>query len=108
MSRSRRKTPIFGHTTSRSERQDKQIWHQRWRAHERTALNSASPETLEAHMPVARNQVSDPWKMDKDGHSWSSIDQRIALAQWRASWKARSDQERAAIETRVLRKLMSK
>ena len=74
----------------------------------RTALNSASPDTLETHMTVARNQVSDPWIMDKDGHSWWSIDERIALAQWRASWKARSDQERAAIETRVLRKLMSK
>lgn len=46
MSRSRRKTPIVGHTTCRSEREDKKLWHQRWRTHERTALASASPEAL--------------------------------------------------------------
>ena len=40
MSRSRRKTPIVGHTTCRSEREDKKLWHQRWRTHERTALAS--------------------------------------------------------------------
>ncbi len=43
MSRSRRKTPIVGHTTCGSEREDK-LWHQRWRTRERTALTSASPE----------------------------------------------------------------
>jgi hypothetical protein len=31
MSRSRRKTPIVGHTTCGSEREDKKLWHQRWR-----------------------------------------------------------------------------
>lgn len=43
MSRSRRKTPIVGHTTCGSEREDKKLWHQRWRTRERTALTSASP-----------------------------------------------------------------
>jgi hypothetical protein len=42
MRRSRRKTPIVGHTTCRSEREDKKLWHQRWRTRERTALASAS------------------------------------------------------------------
>ncbi|WP_282811691.1 hypothetical protein [Thauera humireducens] len=42
MSRSRRKTPIVGHTTCHSEREDKKLWHQRWRTSERTALASAS------------------------------------------------------------------
>lgn len=51
MSRSRRKTPIVGHTTCRSEREDKKLWHQRWRTHERTALASASPEALCAGNP---------------------------------------------------------
>jgi len=41
MSRSRRKTPIIGITTCRSERADKAIWHQRLRAHERTGLARA-------------------------------------------------------------------
>lgn len=71
MNRSRRKTPIFGHTSRRSERDDKQLWHQRWRTHERTALTGASAEALEGHQPVLREQVSNPWAMNKDGHSWS-------------------------------------
>ena len=41
MSRSRRKTPIVGHTTCGSEREDKKLWHQRWRTRERTALTRA-------------------------------------------------------------------
>ncbi|HBO9252321.1 TPA: hypothetical protein L5D80_003319 [Pseudomonas aeruginosa] len=67
MSRSRRKTPIVGHTTCRSEREDKKLWHQRWRTHERTALASASPEALCAHLPLLENQVSNVWSMGKDG-----------------------------------------
>lgn len=42
MSRSRRKTPIVGHTTCGSEREDKKLWHQRWRTRERTAWRQAS------------------------------------------------------------------
>ncbi len=56
MSRSRRKTPIVGHTTCGSEREDKKLWHQRWRTRERTALTSASPEALSAHLPLLENQ----------------------------------------------------
>ncbi|MGP6027222.1 hypothetical protein ACTX1L_30805, partial [Pseudomonas aeruginosa] len=58
MSRSRRKTPIVGHTTCRSEREDKKLWHQRWRTGERTALASSSPDALSAHLPLLENQVS--------------------------------------------------
>ena len=56
MSRSRRKTPIVGHTTCGSEREDKKLWHQRWRTRERTALTSASPEALSAHLPLLENE----------------------------------------------------
>jgi len=56
MSRSRRKTPIVGHTTCGSEREDKKLWHQRWRTRERTALTSASPEALSAHLPLLENR----------------------------------------------------
>ncbi|MET6295465.1 hypothetical protein WID48_25560 [Enterobacter hormaechei] len=61
MSRSRRKTPIVGHTTCGSEREDKKLWHQRWRTRERTALTSASPEALSAHLPLLENQASSVW-----------------------------------------------
>jgi hypothetical protein len=66
MSRSRRKTPIVGHTTCGSEREDKKLWHQRWRTRERTALTSASPEALSAHLPLLENQASSVWSMGKD------------------------------------------
>ncbi|MHB1654967.1 MAG: hypothetical protein ACYCSZ_01185 [Burkholderiales bacterium] len=49
MSRSRRKQPIVAHTNCRSECQDKKIWHQRWRARERTALAILSPEDWSAY-----------------------------------------------------------
>lgn len=38
MSRSRRKTPMFGYTTATSEAEDKRIWHKRWRAQLRGQL----------------------------------------------------------------------
>ncbi|EKE16636.1 MAG: hypothetical protein ACD_10C00882G0001, partial [uncultured bacterium] len=74
MSRSRRrKTPIVGNTTCRSERQDKKLWHQRWRTRERNTLASASPEALSSHLPLSENQVSSVWSMGKDGHSYWPI-----------------------------------
>lgn len=57
MSRSRRKTPIVGHTTCRSEREDKKLWHQRWRTHERTALASAQ----------TRSQPVRQWRQNSAG-----------------------------------------
>lgn len=45
MSRSLRKTPIFGHTTARSEADDKRLWHKRWRSHQRDQLATAKPES---------------------------------------------------------------
>ena len=73
MSRSRRKTPIVGHTTCGSEREDKKLWHQRWRTRERTALTSASPEALSA-----------------------------ATADRIANHKGRNPQERASLKKRLL------
>jgi hypothetical protein len=45
MSRSLRKTPIFGHTTARSEADDKRLWHKRWRASERDQLATVGADT---------------------------------------------------------------
>ncbi len=94
MSRSRRKTPIVGHTTCRSEREDKKLWHQRWRTHERTALASASPEALCAHLPLLENQVSNVWSMGKDGRSYWPIKRQAATADRIANHKGEVIQER--------------
>jgi hypothetical protein len=108
MSRSRRKTPITGHTNCRSERQDKKLWHQRWRTRERTALAGASPEGLSAHLPLLENQVSNVWSMGKDGHSYWPVARQVAVAERIANHKGRSPQERAALKKRLLHRWIGK
>lgn len=68
MSRSRRKVPIFGHTTARSEADDKRLWHKRSRSRERDQLASIGPEG--DPMPVHRQAVSSTGDMSKDGKQW--------------------------------------
>lgn len=108
MSRSRRKTPIVGHTTCRSEREDKQLWHQRWRTRERTALASASPDALRAHLPLLESQVSNIWSMGKDGRSYWAVKRQVVTADRIADHKGRNPQERDSLKKRLLRKWMRK
>ncbi|WP_288076486.1 hypothetical protein [Pseudomonas sp.] len=70
MSRSRRKTPIFGITTARSEAFDKATWHRAFRRAENQRLQSGSDrESRHFH------EFSSPWCMQKDGkHWWSDAD----------------------------------
>lgn len=69
MSRSRRKTPIYGMTTARSEKRDKQLWHGRMRACERGRLRDARVD-FDAHLTTLEREVSNRWAMDKDGRQW--------------------------------------
>jgi hypothetical protein len=66
MSKSRRKTPIFGHTTSVSEAKDKAIWHRRHRRAERSEIKLAGVD----YIARSHRAHSDPWLMDKDGKRW--------------------------------------
>ena len=108
MSRSHRKTPITGHTTCRSEREDKKLWHQRWRTRERTELASLSLEGLSAHLPLLGSQVSNVWSMGKDGRSYWPISRQIAVAERIAQRKGCSPQERSSLKKRLLHKWMGK
>jgi len=108
VSRSRRKTSIVGNTNCRSERQDKKIWHQRWRTLERAALTSASAKKLSNFLPLLENQVSSSWTMDKDGKHFFSPDRQVVLADRLADGKGKTDQERASLKRRLLRKWMGK
>lgn len=108
MSRSNRKTPIFGNTICHSERQDKKLWHHRWRTRERTMLASASPEILISHLSLLKNQVSNVWSMGKDGHSYRSAAHQNVMAERIANHKGGSPQERASLKKRLLHKWMSK
>ena len=74
MSRSFRKTPIFGMTTSPSEKQDKKIWHSRARATERDRLKAGVDDN---HLTTLDREVSNPWSFDKDGKTyWASHDKK--------------------------------
>jgi hypothetical protein len=64
MSRSRRKTPMFGYTTATSEAEDKRIWHKRWRAQLRGQLSRDA--TTDDFLPILQCAVSSPWNMDKE------------------------------------------
>ena len=107
MSRSRRKTPIFGITMARSERDDKTLWHGRWRAAERAALAVVLPGDVDAHMTTLARSVSDPWGMSKDGKRFWPQEQQKAAAS-RVARAGRSKAERVAIEARTLRRFMAK
>ena len=63
MSRSRRKTPIFGLAPAPSEAEDKRLWHKRLRAKTRDQLKDGPDDPI----PVDHREVSDPWGMAKDG-----------------------------------------
>jgi hypothetical protein len=66
MSRSRRKTKVFGSTTSDSEKQDKRIINRALRSKTRAKLKH-DPDT--DYFPV-QDDVMGKWEMSKDGKGW--------------------------------------
>lgn len=63
MSRSRRKTPVDGMTTARSEKQDKRLYNRRYRRVTKQMVHVEPERELLPHL----REYSDPWGMDKDG-----------------------------------------
>ncbi|MEM9998201.1 MAG: hypothetical protein AAF809_10920 [Bacteroidota bacterium] len=63
MSRSRKKTPIAGITTARSEKHDKRLANRRLRRRVRQRLAAGRDGT---DLPLLR-EVSNVWTMEKDG-----------------------------------------
>jgi len=108
MSRSMRKTPIMGITTCRSEREDKKLWHRRWRAHQRTALAASPLDDEDNPLPISINQLSSVWDMGKDGHQYWSLDEQDKAAKRHARWKGRNRKERNALQKRMKHKFMAK
>jgi hypothetical protein len=66
MSRSYRKTPVTGHSCSTSEKEDKKMCHQMFRARVRTLMNQEEYDKL----PFRMREVLDTWSMAKDGKSY--------------------------------------
>ncbi len=103
MSRSRRKTPIFGITSAKSERRDKQTWHSRMRAGVRTGLTAMPSEQLDGYVAPVENEVGSVWSMAKDGKHYFHSDRQDAVAA-RASRKGKTSIERQSLKIRLLRK----
>lgn len=106
MSRSFRKTPILGHTTARSEADDKRAWHQRWRARVRAQLAALKPG--DDAPPVHRNEVSSTWDMSKDGKQWLGPRDQEKVAERIAIRRGQTKPEQRSLRSRLLAKWRSK
>jgi hypothetical protein len=106
VSRSFRKTPIFGHTTARSEAGDKRLWHKRWRTQERDLLTTLPPDR--EHHPTLRNAVSNTWGMAKDGKSWFSPTKQQKIAEQIAARTTSSALQQKKLLKRILAKWRAK
>lgn len=65
MSRSRRKTPIFGHA-GKSEKKDKRLANRAFRRSEKTKIIAEEFEQI----PIYMREVVNVWAMSKDGKSY--------------------------------------
>lgn len=107
MSRSRRKTPIFGMTGAKSERRDKQAWHSRMRAKVRTGLTVMPQAQLDGYVAPVENEVGSVWAMAKDGKHYFGTDRQETIAT-RVSKKGKITIERRSLKIRLLRKWAAK
>ena len=88
MSRSRRKTPIVGHDLRQRARGQEALTSAL--AHrERTALTSASPEALSAHLPPAGKPGQQRLVDGQDGRSYWPVKRQAATADRIANHKGR-------------------
>lgn len=71
MSQSRKKTPVSGNTTARSEKQDKRLANRRLRRNTKQVLvvNGKGGPEFDPTLPLLR-EVSNVWSFDKDGRHW--------------------------------------
>lgn len=102
------KTPIFGISGARSEKQDKRIWHQRVRALERTKQRTVANSELENYFPVSVLEASNVWSMGKDGRFYWVKSGHQSFSYKLAARKATNSVERNSLVKKNLHKIMSK
>lgn len=105
MSRSQKKTPIFGIAGEKSERADKKIWHGRLRSLERSALSSSAD--LDDHMTTTEREASNPWTFAKDGKFFWPLRRQEVVAE-RLAQTGKTKKERAALAHRWIKKFIAK
>ena len=107
MSRSQRKTPIFGMTTARSEKRDKQSWHRALRSREKHRLVGLRDDG-EALIPLDENQVMSPWGMAKDGKQYWPRKRQLVMARRIAELKVSGERARKQMMSRLMAKWHAK
>ena len=101
MSRSRKKTPITGITTARSEKQDKRLANRKLRRKTRQVLRC---QDLDGWVLPVLREVSNVWCMDKDGKFWFGDYLRRDVTLPPTSWAARHPGHYAKRYARLMRK----
>ena len=69
MSRSIKKTKISGYTKSESEKQDKKIWHKKYRRKQKQNLDFCLSDPDKFIFRHIREETN-VWNFDKDGKRW--------------------------------------
>jgi len=65
MSRSRRHTPIFGHTIAQSDRPWKRLWHRAYRSRTRQQVRQGQEP-----LRIGEHEMSNAYNANKDGKHW--------------------------------------
>ncbi len=110
MSRSFRKTPIFGFTTAQSEKEDKRIWHSRFRSREKQRLQQSALSDPESHLTTVELDVSNVWSFNKDGRQYFPVKRHAGIAMSSAKFRALHADTKAqqALAKRFLKRTMAK
>lgn len=89
MSRSYRKTHIFGNSTSESEKKDKKIWHGAYRAANRNSIHHGLINNdFDNRVVVVPNDVMCSSSLSKDGkHYWSEKKMLMRVAEGRVDMR---------------------
>lgn len=97
MSRSYRKTTIFGYSTARSEKADKKMWHGIYRAKNKSAIKKAmNLDSFDDMVCPLEEEAFNVYLLSKDGkHYWSkkSMNEKV---------------EQGIVDKDYIRKIMSK
>lgn len=88
MSRSYKKTPIYGNCGS-SEKEDKIIYHKKYRKHVKDEILSTHGDldSLEELIYPKDNEVMNTWAMSKDGKTYTDPTIYEDDSDWMRIWK---------------------
>lgn len=78
LSKSIRKTPIFGHTSATSEKKDKQILNRAMRSKNKQLIKTTTD--WDEFIPFEKDDIMSTWEMEKDGKSYFDKQSQVRTA----------------------------